>query len=347
MRLCCQRALEALINVPLWYWFAFGGFVIAMLALDLGVFHRQSRESGWRGAAVSTIIWCSLAVAFDAVVWYLFTKQQGQAVGSQRAVEFLTGYLIEWSLSMDNVFVFAVIFNYFKVDKKYQYRILFWGILGAIVMRLLFVLIGAALIHQFKWVLYLLGAFLIYSGVQLIRHDEDVDPEQGIVLRLARRWLPISRQTHGDRFFVLEDGRWAITTMFLVLLVVESTDVAFAVDSVPAIFGITEEPFIVYTSNIFAILGLRALYFLLAGFMDLFHYLKYGLSAILIFVGIKMLLPGVGVHIPAWISLVVVLGMLGVSVAASVIPRKPPTPEPGEPTGDAEPASSSQLPSER
>ncbi|HEX3659138.1 MAG TPA: TerC family protein [Pirellulales bacterium] len=311
-----------LINVPLWYWFAFGGFVIAMLALDLGVFHRRSRETGWRGAAISTLIWCSLAVAFDGVVWYIYSHHNGPAAGRQAALEFLTGYLIEWSLSMDNVFVFAVIFSYFKVAKKYQYRVLFWGILGAIVMRLLFVLIGAALIHQFKWILYVLGVFLIYSGIQLIRHDDQVDPEQGFVLRLARRWLPVSRDEHGERFMVVENGRRVITTLFLVLLVVESTDVAFAIDSVPAIFGITEEPFIVYTSNIFAILGLRALYFLLAGFMDLFHYLKYGLSAILIFVGIKMLLPSVGVHISAWISLLVVLGLLAIAILASIIPHK-------------------------
>lgn len=311
---------------------AFGAFVVAMLVLDLGVFHRHSRETTLREAGIWTVIWCSLALAFNGLVWF--------QAGQEKGLHFLTGYLLEWSLSMDNVFVFAVIFSFFRVPKKYQYRVLFWGILGAIIMRLTFVLLGRALIVHFEWVMYVLGAFLVYTGLKLIWHDESVDPEHSWVLRLARRWLPVSqRGHHGDRFFVVEGGRRCVTPLFLVLLVVESTDVAFAVDSVPAIFAITRDPFIVFTSNIFAILGLRALYFLLAGIMDMFRYLRYGLSAILIFVGLKMLVswldqppawyvdwvgqPSEWVKHwigdpPAWASLLVVITLLAISIAASV-----------------------------
>jgi tellurite resistance protein TerC len=331
-----------------WHWLAFAAFVVSMLVLDLGVFHKHSRETTLREAAIWTLVWFSLAMGFNLLVWL--------QRGGPDAVHFLTAYIVEWSLSMDNVFVFAVIFSFFRVPKKYQYRVLFWGILGAIVMRLTFILIGAAVLERYHWVIYVLGAFLVWTGFKLIWHDESVDPEASIVLRLARRLLPVSRQNHGQHFFVLEEGRRKVTPLFLVLLVVESTDVAFAVDSVPAIFGITRDPYIVFTSNIFAILGLRALYFLLAGVMDMFRYLRYGLSAILVYVGFKMLaawfaqppawfLNAVGMPVPwvqqwivkppPWFSLLVVIALLGISIAASIIaarrghPPKPPVEGPG------------------
>jgi tellurite resistance protein TerC len=323
-----------LVQLDLWHWLAFCGFVVLMLVLDLGVFHRDSRESSLRESAIWTIVWLLMALAFNGLVWYLYTDRGGPVVGQQKAAEFLLGYVIEWSLSMDNVFVFAVIFKYFNVPMRYQYRVLFWGILGAILMRLTFVLLGAAIIHQFHWVMYVLGAFLVYTGIQLSLHDDEVDPEKSWVLRLARRFFPVTKENHEERFFVVEAGRRCVTPLFLVLLVVETTDVAFAFDSVPAIFGITEDPFIVFTSNIFAILGLRALYFLLAGFMGLFQYLKYGLSAILVFVGLKMLVEFFGIHINHWLSLAIVLGLLVVSMLVSVIASRRGPKAPNVPSAD-------------
>lgn len=299
--------------IQTWHWVAFAAFVVTMLVLDLGVFHRHSRETTLREAGIWTAIWCSLALCFNGLIWFW--------LGRKPASEFLLGYLIEWSLSMDNVFVFAVIFSFFRVPKKYQYRVLFWGILGAILMRLAFVLLGAALIARFHWVIYVLGAFLVWTGIKLIYHDEEMDPEHSWVLRLARKWFSVAKESHGEQFFVVENGKRCITPLFLVLLVVESTDVAFAIDSVPAIFGITRDPFIVFTSNIFAILGLRALYFLLAGVMGMFRYLRYGLSAILIFVGIKMLIAD-WLHIEPWQSLLVVIGLLAISIIASLLAVK-------------------------
>ncbi len=298
------------------YWLGFGALVTTILVLDLGVFHRNSRESSTREAAYSTLAYCSLALLFNAWIWWHF--------GPKPAIDFLTGYLVEWSLSMDNVFVFAVIFNFFRVPMKYQYRVLFWGILAAVVMRLAFILVGAALIEKFHWILYVLGAFLIYTGINLAIHDDDIDPEQSFVLRMMRRWFPVSTGDHGDRFVVVENGKRCITPLFLVMMVVNTTDFAFALDSVPAIFVITQDPFIVFTSNIFAILGLRALYFLLAGFMGMFQYLKYGLSAILIFVGLKMLGDLVNIHIGPMLSLVIIVGLLVVSILASIYGPKPP-----------------------
>jgi len=323
-------------EIALWHWVAFSGLVVVLLALDLGVFHRHSHETTFREALFGTIAWCSLALMFDVVIWLW--------LGSGAAWDFLAGYLVEWSLSMDNVFVFAVIFSYFLVPKKYQYRVLFWGILGAIVMRLSFVLLGAELIRRFEWVMWIFGAFLIYTGIQLARHDDaDVHPEKNLLLRVARRLFSVSKGDHGKAFFVREEGRLCVTPLFLVLLVVESSDVVFAVDSVPAIFGVVTRgthymTFIVFTSNVFAILGLRALYFMLAGMMDMFRYLHYGLSAVLVFVGLKMVveapeIPGMswlslsywvrreGDHhfVPPWASLLVVFTLLAISVIASVV----------------------------
>jgi tellurite resistance protein TerC len=310
-----------LIPFTIWHWLGFGVLVTALLAIDLGLFHRQSRDTSIREAAISTAIWCCLALAFDGYVLY--------SAGTQKAIEFLTGYVIEWSLSMDNVFVFAVIFTYFRVPKKYQYRVLFWGIIGAVVLRLVFILAGTALIERFAWIVYLLGAFLIYTGAKLVFHDDEFDPETSLVIRISRKLFRVSRENHGERFFVREMGQFCITPLFLVLLVIDFVDVAFALDSVPVIIGITQDRFIVFTSNIFAILGLRALYFLLAGAMDLFRYLRYGLAAILIFVGTKMLLGHWiedqfldGEEIPHWVSLPVVVAFLAISILASLVAAK-------------------------
>lgn len=309
-----------------WHWLAFAAFVVTMLGLDLGVFHRQSRETTLREAGFWTLIWCLLALIFNGIVWAW--------LGANAASEFLAGYLVEWSLSMDNVFVFAVIFTYFKVPMKYQHRVLFWGILGAVFMRLSFILIGSELIRQFGWVLPLLGLVLIYSGVKLAMHgDTEVHPEKNPILRLARKVMPVARGEHGKHFLIREAGRLCVTPLFLVLLVVESTDVVFAVDSVPAIFGLVNQKadyftFIVFTSNVFAILGLRALYFLLAGMMGMFRYLGFGLSAILVFVGVKMNVEYAahtfhwvedGGHlVPPFASLAIVVALLGISILASV-----------------------------
>ncbi|HWA99112.1 MAG TPA: TerC family protein [Pirellulales bacterium] len=317
-----------MVHIPLWYWFAFGAFVTTMLVIDLSVIHRSSRKPTAKESGLWTLFWCALAVGFSVLVWWIYTYySEDHDHGLQKAGEFLSGYAVEWALSMDNVFVFVVIFNHFRVPPKFQYRVLFWGILGAVFLRLAFVLAGAALIHRFEWILYVLGAFLVYTGVMLAVKDEEVDPEKGFALRLSRRFLPVAsgdHTVHGDRFFVRVDGRMMATPLFLVLVVINITDVIFAVDSVPAIFGITKDPFIVFTSNVFAIFGLRALYFLLADFMGMFHYLKYGLSLILIFVGVKMLAKLFLDHdnlliSNPFISLAVIAVLLGGSIVASIL----------------------------
>jgi tellurite resistance protein TerC len=306
-----------------WHWVGFGILVVVLLALDLLVFHRHDRAPSLRESAGWTIFWCSLAAAFNGLIWWRLGREAGEA--------FLTGYVIEWSLSMDNVFVFAVIFRFFQVPLQYQYRVLFWGILGAIVLRLVFVLAGTQLIHYFNWVLPLFGLLLIYTALKLTLHvGGEVHPEKSLVLRVARWLLPVSKgrhEQHGHAFFARENGRLCITPLFLVLLVVESTDVLFAVDSVPAIFGITLDPFIVFTSNIFAILGLRALYFLLAGVIQLFQHLNYGLSGVLAFVGVNMiadywLAPPGGHVVPTWAKLLVIAACLGISIATSIAGKR-------------------------
>jgi tellurite resistance protein TerC len=314
------------------HWITFAVFVTVMLVLDLTVFHRKSHEPSLRESAFWTCFWSALALSFNGLIWAW--------LGGKAAIEFLTGYLVEWSLSMDNVFVFAVVFAYFGVPLKYQYRVLFWGILGAVIMRLTFVLLGAELVERYKWVLWVFGGFLVYTGIKLAFGDKDHAPGDNGLIRLFKRLIPISNQAAGDRFFVRENGRLMATPLFLVLLVVESTDVLFAVDSVPAIFGVVDQSapyfrFIVFTSNVFAILGLRALYFLLAGVMDLFRFLNYGLSAVLVFVGGKMIVeaarhsewlaerggwdPHAGGHlVPPWASLLVIVTLIGTSIAASL-----------------------------
>jgi tellurite resistance protein TerC len=305
-----EPAVETLI-VAWPYWAAFCLGTVIMLALDMFVFHRKAHEPTLRESAMWTVFWCGLALAFNAFIWYW--------AGALHAIHFFTGYLVEWSLSMDNVFVFVVIFGFFGVPMKYQYRVLFWGIIGAVVMRLSFILLFGELLERYEWIFYFFGAFLIYTGIKLATaHGSETHPDQNIVLRIARKYLRVAKGSHGDHFFVQQDGRLYVTSLFLVLLVIESTDVVFAIDSVPAIFGITKDRFIVFTSNVFAIMGLRALYFLLAGVMNVFRYLSYGLASILIFIGIKMVLHEWWEPTPV-LSLLIILGLLGASIVASLI----------------------------
>jgi len=316
---------------------------VVVLVLDLVVFHRHSKEPTLRESAAWTVIWCLMAAAFNGLIWVWArnTLPENPKLANQIAIEFLLGYLIEWSLSMDTVFVFAVIFTFFRVPLKYQHRVLFWGILGAVVMRLTFILVGTVALNHFDFVIALFGAFLVYTAIKLaVTDEEDVHPEKNRLMRLARKALPVATGSHGNRFFVREQGRFCITPLFLVLLVVESTDVMFAVDSVPAIFGVTKNPFIVFTSNVFAILGLRALYFLLAGVMDMFRYLRYGLAGILGFVGVKMIAEyavaycrehapqyvqwlGDREHlVPHWASLAVIVTVLAMAIGASLVANR-------------------------
>jgi len=296
------------------FWILFNLFVVAMLALDLGVLNRRSHRVGFREALAWSAVWIALAAAF--AVLELFWH------GRPQALQFVTGYVIELSLSVDNLFVFLVIFRYFKVPDQYQHKVLFWGILGALVMRGVFIVAGVGLIRRYSWITYAFGAVLVYSGLKLLRQGEtEIHPEKNPVLRLFRRVFPVTKEYVGGKFFTQNGGLYA-TPLLVVLLVVETTDVLFAVDSIPAVLAITLNAFIVYTSNVFAILGLRAMYFALAGMMDLFHYLHYGLSVVLIFIGLKMLASHY-VEIPTGWALIIVLSVLGVSVLASLLnPKK-------------------------
>jgi tellurite resistance protein TerC len=292
-------------------WIGFTVFILAMLALDLGVFHRKAHTVRIREALVWSVIWIGLALVFNAGVYFWF--------GSGHALEFFTGYLIEKALSVDNLFVFLVLFSYFSVPPPLQHRVLFWGIVGALVMRAGFIMAGAALIQRFHWVIYIFGAFLIFTGIKILAsRGGEIHPERNLVLRLFRRIVRSVPEYHGAKFMVKAAGRWYATPLLTVLVIIEATDIVFAVDSIPAIFAITADPFIVFTSNIFAILGLRALYFLLAGMIGRFRYLKVGLGLVLAFVGVKMLLAGI-VQVPIALSLSVVSALLGLSVAASLI----------------------------
>lgn len=291
-------------------WIFFNLFVLAMLAIDLGIFHRQAHKVSLREALAWSLVWISLALVFNIGVYYYW--------GAEKALEFLAGYLIEKSLSVDNIFVFLMIFSYFAVPDVYQHRVLFWGILGALIMRAIFIALGAALLTRFHWTIYVFGAFLVFTGIRMLfAGEEKIHPDRNPAVRLLRRMMHVTNEYHGQRFFVRIDQKLFATPLLLVITVVETTDLLFAVDSIPAIFAITSDPFIVYTSNVFAILGLRALYFLLAGIMDLFRYLKIGLSLVLIFVGMKMILTDV-YEIPIYVSLAVVAGILALSIAASL-----------------------------
>ena len=303
-----------------WMWAAFVGFVLVMLALDLFVFGgRQAHKVSVKEAAAWSMAWVSLALAFNAGLWWHLNGTVGEEIADRKALEFLTGYLIEKSLSVDNVFVFLLIFSSFHVAAEYQRRVLLYGVLGAIVMRAVMILAGAWLVREFHWVLYIFGAFLVITGLRmLVMAEKEPDLEKNPLLRFARRHLRITEDYHGERFTVVKDGvRW-FTPLFLVLLLVEASDLVFAVDSIPAIFAITTDPFIVFTSNIFAILGLRALYFLLADVAGRFHLLKYGLAMVLTFIGTKMLIAP-WYHVPVAASLAIVAVLIGASVIASLV----------------------------
>jgi len=293
------------------WWVAFAVIVVVLLVLDLKVFHRKSRVITLKESLLWTAFWVALALLFNLGI-YLWR-------GHGPALEFLTCYLIEESLSIDNLFVFLLVFSYFAVAPAYQHKVLFWGIIGAIIMRLAFIEVGVTLLERFHWVFYIFGAFLVVTAIRMaFQRDEKIDPENNVVLRLFRRFVPVTSSYEEDRFFVKRAGRFVATPLFIVVLVVETTDLVFALDSIPAALAITLDPFIVYTANIFAILGLRSLYFALAGVMRLFHYLRYGLVVVLIFVGVKMLIADF-YKIPTEIALGAVVGVLLISVIASII----------------------------
>jgi tellurite resistance protein TerC len=300
-----------MVAANIWFWIGFIAFVLAMLALDLGVFHRNPHEVRPKEAGLWVAVWVALALAFAAGLHFW--------AGKEVALTFLTGYVIEESLSADNIFVMVLIFEYFRVPKNCQHRVLFYGILGALVMRGLFIAAGAALVTNFHWVLYVFGALLVVTGVRMaFKHDEEFDGEQNTIVKAARRYLPMSHEFKGKHFFTIENGRRIATPLLLVLILVEFTDLIFAIDSIPAIFGVTTDPFLVFTSNIFAVMGLRSLYFLLAAVVDRFHLLKYGLALILTFVGFKMLTER-WIEIDIMMSLAIILGVLALSVIASLI----------------------------
>jgi len=297
-------------------WIGFSLFILFMLSLDLGLFNRKAHAIKYREAMIWSAVWIALAMIFAAVVfWY-----QGTDLG----LKFLTGYVIELSLSVDNLFVFLLIFSFFKVPATVQHRVLYWGVIGALVMRLTMIFVGGALINRFHWILYFFGGFLVYTGVKMFRQeDSDIQPDQNPLVRAVTRYIPITRHYEGKHFFTRVDGKLMGTLLLLVLVIVEVTDLVFAVDSIPAIFAITTNTFIVYTSNVFAILGLRSLYFLLAGVVEKFQYLRMGLAIVLTFIGAKMLIEGFHIVIQVWISLAVVATVLVSSVAASILwPRE-------------------------
>ena len=301
------------------FWIVFNVAVLALLAFDLGLFQRRPHVIKFREALAWCAFWIGLAAGFAVLVYFWR--------GPHKALEFTAGYLIEESLSVDNLFVFLMLFNYFRVKPEYQRKVLGWGIVGALITRGLFILVGVGLIRMFHWVIYIFGAFVVYTAYKLLRGEqEQIDPERNWALRVARRWIPITPEYEADRFFVTRAGRRFATLLFVTVIVVESTDILFAADSIPAVLAISNDPFIVYTSNVFAILGLRSIYFALAGTMEAFHLLHYGLACILAFIGVKMIISG-WVEIPTYIALAVVGTILALSVAASLIWKETPTTE--------------------
>jgi tellurite resistance protein TerC len=308
----------------IWLWVGFNVFVLLMLALDLGVFHRKAHAVSIKEAAIWSVVWIALAMLFNLGIYLFWDKLvlDSAYTNSQAALSFLTGYLIEKSLSVDNIFVFVLLFTFFAVPAAYQHRVLFWGILGALLMRGALIAVGAALLKEFHWVIYIFGAFLIFTGIRMALHrNEEMHPERNPLVKMLRKIMPVTDHYDKDHFFVERAGKWVATPLFLVLILIESTDLIFAVDSIPAIFAVTQDPFIVYTSNIFAILGLRSLYFLLAGVVDKFYYLKLGLSVVLVFVGIKMTIVDL-YKIPVALSLGVIAFILTTSIVASLIRAK-------------------------
>lgn len=310
-----------------WPWIGFHLFVLVMLAIDLGVFHRKAHSVSLKEASIWSVVWITLALIFNAGLYFLR--------GPEPALQFFTGWLIEKSLSVDNIFVFVLLFTYFRVPAAYQHRVLFWGILGALVMRGILIAVGAVLLEEFYWILYLFGAFLIFTGIRMgLQKETEVHPERNPLLKIVRRVVPVTDDYEHDRFAVRRAGQFMVTPLLLVLLIIESTDLIFAVDSIPAVFAVTRDPFIVYTSNVFAILGLRSLYFVFANVIDKFYYLKLGLAVILSYVGVKMVLADI-YPIPTLLSLAIIALVLALAIVASVIrvrhmPEKPV--EPKEPS---------------
>jgi tellurite resistance protein TerC len=295
-------------------WGAFNLFVLGMLALDLGVFHRKSHTVGVKEALIWTGVWVTLSMLFNLFIYYYFDKQ--------KAIEFFTGYLIEKSLSVDNIFVIIIIFSYFKVPTSYRHKVLFWGILGALVMRVIFILTGIELIHRFHWLIYIFGIFLVFTGIRMLSSgDIKLEPERNPLIKLARKIFPFTPSFEGDQFFVKRDNKIWATPLFMVMILIEATDLSFAVDSIPAILAISDDSFIIYTSNVFAILGLRSMYFALEGIEKYFQYLKYGLSAILVFIGIKMSITDI-YKIPIDLSLILIAFILIIAMVASVAFKK-------------------------
>jgi tellurite resistance protein TerC len=309
------------------WWAVFLGFVLGMLALDLGVFHKEAHEIRIREALVWSGVWIALALVFNVVLFISWESLQPRSLLSphEAGMSYLAGYLVEKALSVDNIFVFLIVFSYFQVPAKYQHRVLFWGIVGALVFRALFIAVGATVLEKWHWMMIVFGGFLIFTGIKmLLVHDKKIDPGRNPVVLAFKRFMPVTGEYHGQRFFTRIDGRLWATPLFVTLLVIEFTDIVFAIDSIPAIFAITKDPFIVFTSNVFAILGLRALFFALAGLMQLFHYLSYGLAIVLMFVGGKMLYGFFVGKFPVGLSLLIILAVLGASVALSVMrpPKK-------------------------
>ena len=299
-------------GVSIYFWIGFHLFVFAMLAIDLGIFHKKTHEISVKEAILWSSVWIILALLFDLFVFFQF--------GKIKALEFITGYVIEYSLSVDNIFVFILIFSFFAVNKQYQHKILFWGILGALIMRGIFIFAGVALINRFEWIVVIFGGFLLFTGIKMLFQKENVvDPDRNPVIKFFRRILPVTKTLHGDRLLITENRKLFATPLFLVLVIIESSDLIFAVDSIPAILAISKSTFIVYTSNIFAILGLRSLYFAISGMMSYFRYLKVGLSFVLIFVGLKMLSSFVHFEISIILSLGIIVSILLVSIMTSVL----------------------------
>ena len=296
----------------IYFWIGFHIFIFLMLGLDLGVFHKKTHKVPIKEAVVWFTVWVILALLFNLFIFFEF--------GKAKALEFFTGYLIEKSLSVDNIFVFILIFSYFSVKDQYQHKILFWGIIGALIMRGIFIFTGVALINRFHWIVIIFGAFLVYSGIKMLLHKgAEVDPDKNTLVRFFRKYFPVSETQHGDRLFIRQNGRLFATPLFVVLLVIESSDLIFAVDSIPAILAISKDTFIVYTSNIFAILGLRSLYFAVSGIMKYFRYLRVGLAFVLSFVGLKMLASYFEFEVTTLLSLSIIIIILLVSILASVL----------------------------
>jgi tellurite resistance protein TerC len=304
-------------GTSIYFWIGFHIFVFIMLALDLGVFHKHTHKIPVKEAIIWSCVWISLALIFDLFIYL------NKDFGPVKALEFLTGYVIEYSLSVDNIFIFILIFSYFAVNQQYQHKILFWGILGALIMRGVFIFAGVALINRFHWIVIIFGGFLVYTGISMLFQKEaEVDPEKNMVVRFFRRFLPVTKTLHGDKLFIKENKKLYATPLFLVLLIIESSDLIFAVDSIPAVLAISKHTFIVYTSNIFAILGLRSLYFAIAGIMAYFRFLKVGLAFVLTFVGLKMLASYFHFEIPILLSLGIIISILLLSILASVFIKK-------------------------